>query len=92
MITKDKLSKCEKNYEMKVTTSIQLDDGRIFVVERDESMFRAESSDYDEFNFDTMGWKDGRSFECNFTEDEKQDIMNLYHDGDLEDLIEWDID
>jgi len=89
MITKDKLSKCDKEYEMKVTTSIQLDDDRIFVVERNESMFRAECDNYDEFNFDTIAYKNGKSFECDFTEDEKQDIMNLYHNGDLEDLIEW---
>ena len=89
MITKDKLSKCEKEYEMKVTTSIQLEDGRIFTVLRDESKYRAECDDYDEFDFDTIAWKDGKSFECDFSEEEKQDIMNIYHNGDLEDLIEW---
>ena len=91
MITKEKLGYVEKEYRMIVTTSIQLQDGRIFTVERDQGRYRAECNDYDEFDFDTIGWKNGKSFECNFTQEEIQDIMNIYHNGDLEDLIEWSI-
>jgi hypothetical protein len=91
MITKDKLSKCQKEYEMRVTTSIRLEDGRIFTVARDEGKYRAECNDCDEFDFNTVAWKAGKFFECDFSEEEKQDIMNLYHNEDLEDLIEWKV-
>ena len=55
MITKDKISLCEKTAEMILVASLQLEDGRLFTITRDEGAYRAESDDYDRFDFDTIG-------------------------------------
>jgi len=82
MITKDNIKKHYSQYERVKTVDVYLDNDKFFTMTRDYGKFDGDCSDHTEFEFDCVGSED-------FTEDEKQDVMNLYNNDDLEDMLEW---
>jgi len=90
MITKDKLKKGDENFEQKKTVSIFLEDGRVFTIERDYLKYNQECGDHDKFDFDCQGCKDNKFFDSEYSEEEKQDIMNLYNNDEFDEFLEWD--
>jgi hypothetical protein len=83
MITKGHLDRFDYEYKKIKTITIKVEDGCYFEITRDYGKFDAECSDHTEFEWDCYG------NERDFTEEEKQDIMNLYYNDEFEEWLEW---
>ena len=83
MIKKKDIKDYDYQYKRVKTITVNLEDGKCFEIKRDWGAYEADCDDATEFDFDIY-WND-----TEFTEDEKEDIMNLYYDGEFDEWLQW---